>query len=78
MSSHNRIDASSFCLFVTVLQITLHLLHCFIKQVQLLPRRDLIQVRIQRILHHLHPVFLPLEGLLIALQIVLLAFQPIS
>ena len=78
MSSHNRTDASSFCLFAEVLRITLHLLHCFIKQVPLLPRRDLIQVRIQRILHRLLPVFLPLEGLLIVLQIVLLASQPIS
>ena len=49
MSFHNRIDASSFCLFVMLLEITLHLLHCFIEQVQLLPRRDLIQVRTQRI-----------------------------
>ena len=78
MSFHNRIDASSFCLFAMVLEITLHLLHCFIEQVQLLPRRGLILVRIQRTLHRLHPFSLPLEGLLTASQIALLASQLIS
>ena len=78
MSFHNRIDASSFYLFAEVLRIILHLLHYFIEQVQLLPRRDLIQVHIQRILHRLHLVFPLLEGLLIVLQIVLLASQPAS
>ena len=76
-SSHNHIDAFSFCLFVEVLRIALLLLHCFIEQVQLLPRHDLIQVRIQRILHRPLPFSPPLKGQPIVLQIVLLASQPV-
>ena len=76
-SFHNHIDASSFCLFAEVPLVTLHLLHCFIEQVQLLPRHDLIQVRIQRILHRPLPFSPPLKGQPIVLQIVLLASQPV-